>query len=151
MHAEAAEREDPRVPMRGFVRGRLLFAAGQYDEARAALEEAAAWLGESGGMLEDLHLSLGETLAWLEQFDEAKEQYRAELRAFPRSIRAYASLALLYRASSGASAVEETLDALVAATRTPDGYETAARLWTIIGEPARAAELRADSRARFRR
>jgi len=151
MHAEAAEREDPRVPMRGFVRGRLLFEAGEYEAARAALAEAAAWLDESGGILEDLHLSLGETLARLEQFEEAEEQYRAELRAFPRSIRAYTSLALLYRASNRATAVEETLDALVAATRTPDGYETAARLWTVIGEPARAAELRAESRSRFRR
>lgn len=151
MHAEAAEREEPRVPMRGFVRGRLLSAAGRYDEARAALEEAVAWLDENGGTLEELHLSLGETLARLEQYPEAEEHFRAELRAFPRSIRAYTSLALLYRASNRTSAVEEILDGLVDATRTPEGYETAARLWTIVREPARAAALRAEARTRFRR
>lgn len=150
LHADTAEREDPRVPMRGFVRGRLRLAAGEYDEAHAALEEAAAWLLESRGRLEDLHLSLGETLAGLERFDEAEEQYRAEMRAFPRNIRAYASLALLYRASNRTSAAEDTLEALVEATRTPDGYETAARLWTVMGEPDRAAQLRADAGARFR-
>ncbi len=150
-HAEAAEREDPRAPMRGFVRGRLRFAAGQYEQARALLEEASAWLAETGGTLEELHLTLGETLARLEEFEAAEAQFRAELRAFPRSLRAYSSLALLYRASNRTSAVEEILDTLVTATRTPDGYDTAARLWTILGEPARAAELRAEARARFRR
>jgi tetratricopeptide (TPR) repeat protein len=133
------------------VRGRLLYAAGQYDEARAALEEAAAWLDENGSTLEELHLSLGEALARLEQYPEAEEQFRAELRAFPRSIRAYTSLALLYRASNRTGAVEEILDALVDAVRTPEGYETAARLWTIVREPAKAAELRAEARTRFRR
>jgi tetratricopeptide (TPR) repeat protein len=151
MHADAAEQEDPRVPMRGFVRGRLRFAAGDFDQARALLEEAAAWLEEAGSTLEELHLTLGETLARLEQFEAAEAQFQAELRAFPRSIRAYSSLALLYRASNRTSALDETLHALVAATRTPDGYETAARLWTIVGETGRAAEVRAEARLRFRR
>lgn len=151
MHAEAAEREDPRVPMRGFVRGRLLMAAGEHDEARAALEEAVAWLGESGGTLEELHLTLGETLAQLAEYEKAEAQFRAELRAFPRSIRAYSSLALLYRASNRTDALDATLDALVAATRTPDGYDAAARLWTVVGEPEKAAAVRAESRVRYRR
>lgn len=150
-HADAAEREEPRVPVGGFVRGRLLLAAGQYDQARALLEEAVAWLDKNGSALEELHATLGETLARLEQFEAAEEQFRAELRAFPRNIRAYSSLALLYRASNRTSAAEETLEALVTTTRTPDGYETAARLWMIIGEPAKAEELRAEARTRFRR
>jgi tetratricopeptide (TPR) repeat protein len=151
MHAEAAEREDPRVPMRGFVRGRLLMAAGEHDEARAALEEAVAWLGESGGTLEDLHLTLGEALAQLAEYENAEAQFRAELRTFPRSIRAYSSLALLYHASNRTTALEATLDALVAAAPTPDGYDAAARLWTIAGEAEKAAAVRTESRARSRR
>ncbi|OFW07001.1 MAG: hypothetical protein A3I61_03175 [Acidobacteria bacterium RIFCSPLOWO2_02_FULL_68_18] len=150
-HAEAAERDDPRVPMQQFVRGRLLAGEGQYEEARAAFQAAAEQLDESGGTLEELHLSLGETLARLERFTEAEEQFRAELRVFPRSLRAYSSLALLYSASNRASAVEEVLDTLVGATETPEGYETAARLWTIVREPARAAALRNEARKRFRR
>ena len=50
----------------------------------------------------------------------------------------------------GQTGVEETLDALIEASPTPEGYDTAARLWTIAGEPERAATLRADARARFR-
>ncbi|MBI2189689.1 MAG: sulfatase-like hydrolase/transferase [Acidobacteria bacterium] len=151
MHADAAERDDPRVPMRAFVRGRLLSAEGRYEDAREAFEEAVERLKEHGGALEELHRNLGETLARLEQFDAAEEQFRAELRVFPRSIRAYSSLALLHRASNRTAALEETLDAMVEATRSPEGYETAARLWTIIREPAKAAELRAEARTRFRR
>lgn len=150
MHADAAEREDPQMPMRQFVGGRILHGEGRYEEARTAFDLAVARIGEDGA-LEELHLSLGETLARLEDFGGAEEQFRAELRAFPRSIRAYSSLALLYRASNRTGAMEEILEALVDATRTPDGYETAARLWTIMREPARAAALRADARARFRR
>ena len=77
-------------------------------------------------------------------------QFREEMRAFPRSIRAYSSLAMLYRASNRQAGLEETLDALIEAAPTPEGYDTAARLWAIAGEPERAATLRADARTRFR-
>jgi len=150
VHAEAAERDDPALPMRQFVRGTLLFAEGRYEEARAALEAAAVAIETDGRPLEELHASLGDTLARLERYTEAEEQFREELRAFPRSIRAHSSLALLYHASNRTAGVEEILDALVEATGTPEGYESAARLWTIFREPARAAALRADARARFR-
>lgn len=149
-HAEAAEREDPAVPMRQFVSGRMLSDEGRYEEARAAFEAAEAVLDREGRTLEELHLRLGEALARLEEYEGAEEQFREELRAFPRSIRAYSSLAMLYRASNRTSGVEEILDALVDATQTPEGYDTAARVWTIFGEPARAAALRADARAHLR-
>lgn len=149
-HADAAEREDPEVPMRQFVRGRLLAAEGRHEEARTAFEAAAAVLDRHGRALEELHVSLGEMLMRIEDSEGAEQQFRQELHAFPRSIRTYSNLALLYRASKRTSDVQETLDALVEATRTPDGYDTAARLWTMFGEPARAAAVRADARAWFR-
>ena len=149
-HAAAVEHEDPELPMPQFVRGRLMYAEGRYEEALAAFEEAAASLERYGRDLEELHLYLGETLAGFDRYPEAEQQFRDELRAFPRNIRAYGSLAMLYHASRRAGGVEETLDALVEATHTPEGYETAARLWIIAGEPSRAAVLRADARARFR-
>ena len=68
---------------------------------------------------------------------------------FPRSIPAYSSLATLYHASNRTSGVEEALEALVDTAPTPEGYDAAARLWTIVGEPARAEALRADARTRF--
>ena len=149
-HAAAAEREDPALPMPQFVRGRLLYTEGRYEEALAAFEEAAASLEPHGRDLEELHLYLGDTLARLNRYPEAEQQFREELRAFPRNSRAYGSLAVLYHASRRASGVEEILDALIEATQTPEGYETAARLWMIVGEPSRAAALRADARTRFR-
>ena len=149
-HGEAAEREDPAVPMASFVRGRLLYADGQYEEALVPFEEAAAALAQRGRALEDLHWYKGDTLARLDRNGEAEMQFREEVRAFPRNIRAYASLATLYHATSRMSEAEEILEAIIGAAPTPEGYDTAARLWTTLGEPARAMALRADARARFR-
>ena len=149
-HGEAAQREDPGVPMTPFVRGRLLYAEGRYEEALAPFEEAAAVLTQYGRALEELHWHLGDTLGKLDRYADAEMQFREELRAFPRSIRAYSSLATLYHASNRASDVEEVLDALIDAAPTPEGYDAAARLWVVVGEPSRAAALRADARTRFR-
>ena len=150
IYAEAAQHEDPAVPMMPFVRGRLLHAGGRYEEALTAFEEAAAVASQHERPLRELHWYLGDTLARLDRHADAETQFREELRAFPRSIRAYSSLALLYRVSNRPGGVEDTLDALIEASPTPEGYDTAARLWTIAGEPERAATLRADARARFR-
>ena len=148
-YGEAAEREDPGLPMARFVRGWLLHTDGMYEEALAAFQEAADTLALHGRALEELHWYLGDTLRRLDRYPEAEAQFHEELRAFPRSFRAHASLATLYHASNRASGVEEVLDALVDTAPTPEGYDAAARLWTIVGEPARAAALRADARTRF--
>jgi len=123
---------------------------GIHDEALPAFEEAVAAVKSHGRELEELYWYLGDTLGRLERFAEAEMQFREELRAFPRSLRAYSSLATLYHASNRASGVEDVLEALIDATPTPEGYDVAARLWTIVGEPSRAAALRADARTRFR-
>ena len=149
-HAEAAERDDRGVPMAPFVRGRLLYAEGRYEEALAPFEEAAAVLTQHGRALEELYWYLGDTLGRLDRYAEAEMQFRQELRAFPRSIRAYSSLATLYHASNRTSGVEEALEALIRAAPTPEGYDAAARLWMVVGEPSRAAALRTDARVRFR-
>ncbi|MBI2828350.1 MAG: sulfatase-like hydrolase/transferase [Acidobacteria bacterium] len=149
-YAEAAERENPGVPTALFVRGRLLYAEGRYEEALMRFEEAAAVLREHGHALEELYWYLGDTLGRLDRYADAEMQFREELRAFPRSIRAYSSLATLYHASNRAGEVEEILDALIDAAPTPEGYAAAARLWMIVGEPSRATALTADARARFR-
>jgi tetratricopeptide (TPR) repeat protein len=148
-YGEATELEDPGLPMARFVRGRLLLADGMYEEALAAFEEAVTVLAQHGGALEELHWYLGDTLRRLDLYPEAEAQFREELQAFPRSIPAYTSLATLYHASNRASGVEEALDALVDTAPTPEGYDAAARLWTIVGEPVRAEALRADARVRF--
>jgi tetratricopeptide (TPR) repeat protein len=149
-HAEAAATADPALPVLQFVRGRLALDAEMFDDAIAAFRQADASLREAGRTMPDLHLFLGEALSRNEQYTEAETQLREELVNFPRNTQAYASLAMLYRASNKDDAVEDVLNELVAATPTPEGYAVAARLWTVLGDRTRAEALRTDARARFR-
>jgi tetratricopeptide (TPR) repeat protein len=150
-HAEAAYDADPAVPVPAFVRGRLRYEQSEYEEAAAAFEDAVAALQERGGApVPDLHLYLGETLTHLGRYAEAEAEYREELRAFPRNMRAYAGLATLYHASNRDDSVEDVLNELVSATPTPEVYEVAARLWTMFGDRSRAEALRSDGETRFR-
>lgn len=149
-HAEAAHTADATLPVPQFVRGRLLYDEGKYEEAAALFKEAEATLREHGGSMADLHLHFGETLARLDRYPDAEAQFREELHAYPRNVQAYTSLAMLYRASNRDADVEDVLNELVAATPTPEGYAVAAKLLTILGERARAEALRSDARARFR-
>jgi tetratricopeptide (TPR) repeat protein len=149
-HATAAHTADPTRPVPQFVRGRLQYDEGHYEEAAAQFTEADTILREHGGAMADLHLYLGEALARLDRYTDAESQFRAELLVYPRNVQAYTSLAMLYRASNRDADVEDILNELVAATPTPEGYAVAARLWTILGERSRAEALRSDARARFR-
>jgi tetratricopeptide (TPR) repeat protein len=149
-YAEAVEQDDPGIPMASFIAGRLEHAEGQYEEALASFEAAARTLGQNERTLEGLHWYLGDTLARLDRVADAEKAFREELRAFPRHIPAYSSLATLYHASGRPDAVKETLDALVVAAPTPEGYDAAARMWVIVGDPTYAAALRTDASTRFR-
>jgi tetratricopeptide (TPR) repeat protein len=149
-HADAAHAADATLPVPQFVRGRVQYDEGHYEEAAAQFGEAESILREHGGAMPDLHLYLGESLARLDRYADAESQFRAELHAYPRNVQAYTSLAMLYRASNRDADVEDILNELVAATPTPEGYAVAAKLWTILGERSRAEALRSDARARFR-
>ena len=148
-HADAAHAAMPQRPVPQFVRGRTLYDEGKYEDAAAAFQDAIGQL-KNGATMADLHLYLGESLAHLERFADAEMQYREELRAFPRNMKAYSSLAMLYSATRRDEAVEDVLNELVSATPTPESYGVAARLWTILGNRSRAEALRSDARARFR-
>ena len=149
-YAEEAHQADPSRPVPQFVRGRVLYEQGAYADAAAAFQEGVTAAAKSGAILPDLHLYLGESFVHLDKYAEAESQYREELRAFPRNLQAYASLAMLYRASNRDDDVEDVLNELVTETPTPESYAVAARLWTILGERSRAEALRSDARARFR-
>ena len=149
-HANAAHTADATLPVPQFVRGRLLYDEGKYEEAAAQFKAAETTLRERGGTMTDLHLYFGESLARLDRYPDAEAQFREELQAYPRNLQAYTSLAMLYRASNRDADVEDVLNELVAATPTPEGYAVAAKLWTILGERSRAEALRSDARARFR-
>jgi tetratricopeptide (TPR) repeat protein len=150
VHAAEAQKADPHVPMSQFVAGRLAYDDQRYDEALAAFKEAATVTEQAGTTLSELHLNLGSTYARLDRYAEAEAEFREELREYPHDVGTYASLAMLYRASNREKAVEHVIDDLVEAAPTPQGYSMAARLWTIVGERARAEALRSDARRRFR-
>ena len=150
LHAAAAQKADLARPLPAFVRGRLAFDEGKHEEALTAFQEAARILRDNNRELVDLHVSLGDALAGLDRYPDAEAEFKEELRAFPDNIRAYASLTTLYRAQNRDEAVAQTIEELLAAAPTAEGYTMAARLWTIVGERAKADALRADARRRFR-
>jgi choline-sulfatase len=149
-HAVAAQKADPHLPMPQFVTGSIAYNAGRYEDAMTALKDAAATLQRASMTMAGLHLNLGNTYARLDRYMEAEAEFQEELREYPHNIATYASLAMLYRASNREQAVEQVIGDLVDAAPTPEGYSMAARLWTIVGERARAEALRSDARRRFR-
>ncbi|NOT25556.1 MAG: sulfatase-like hydrolase/transferase [Acidobacteria bacterium] len=149
-YAASAERDDPTIPMSTFVEGREAYSAGRYEDALAAFEKTSQALAQNRRTLESVYWYLGDTLARLGREADAEKAFRDELRAFPRHISGYTSLATLYHASGRAEAIKETLDDLVSTVPTPEGYDAAARVWLSVGDPTSAAALRTDARARFR-
>ena len=99
--------------------------------------------------LNDVHFFTADTLGRLERYDEAEAEFLTELRLFPNNGRAHANLAMLYRSQSRDDEVERTIDDLLAAMPSPEGYGLAAQLWTIFGEASRADAVRAEARERF--
>ena len=148
MHADGAQAEDPLVPMRQFVHGRLLYDEGNYEGALVAFQDAETLVAD-GRPFEELQWHLASALAQLNRYADAEMHFRLELRAFPRSIRSYASLATLYRAADRHPDAKAIVAALLEAVPTPEGYATAATLWRILGEPERADAIDADARERF--
>jgi tetratricopeptide (TPR) repeat protein len=148
-HAEQAQQADPTLPLPQFVQGRLRYDEARYEEALAALQQAEAAVKHRTLQVQELHLYLGDTLARLDRYPEAEEQFRAELRAFPQNIRTYASLAMLYRASNRIRAAEQVIDELMRVAPTAEGYALAARLWTIFGDRGRADAIRTAAQQRF--
>ena len=149
-HAQSAQDAEEDLPLPQFVRGRLLYDEGRYDEAVAAFSEAEQVLRAQGASIADLHFYLGESLTHLDRYADAEAQFREEMRAYPRGIHSYASLAMLYRAGGREADIESVLEELIDAVPTPEGYAAAARLWTILGDRPRAETISSDARARFR-
>jgi tetratricopeptide (TPR) repeat protein len=136
--------------LRQFVRGRELLDGGHYEEAHAALLEAARGDSEANTNFPGLHLALGETLVHLDQPADAESQLKEEVRLFPLDPRAYVSLARLYHSLDREEDAAQVLEDLVEALPTPEGSSAAARAWTAMGNRERADAVRADARARFK-
>lgn len=142
-HARLAQEADPTLPMVDFVEGLLLHGAGQWQAAADRFSSARSVAARRTQALADLDYYAADTLARLEQYPEAEALFKRELTLSPTHVRAHAGLAMLYRASGRTAESDAAVEALVRQVPTAEGRSVAAQLWTMFGEPRRAAALRA--------
>ena len=141
-HARLAEAADPTLPMTTFVEGMLLHAQGRFADAAARLLEAKRAMASRTEQLADLNYLAGDSLARMERYQEAEQLFKEELALFPAHVRARAGLAMLYKASGRDAEAVSMVEEIVRVSPTREGVDTAAQLWTMFGEPARAAAIR---------
>ena len=134
---------DPTLPLAPFVEGALLHAQGQYAAALPHLRQAEQALQKRTVQMPDVNFYLGDSLARLEQYAEAMPFLKAEIALFPGHVRARAAVAMLHRAMGQREQSEQDVADLLQNAPTREGYDVAAQLWAMFGEPARAAQTRA--------
>lgn len=145
-HAQAAAAADPTLPMPAFVEGLIHYNAGAYAAAIPPLTEAAQALTNRTEQIADVRYVLADALAREQRFAEAEAQFRAEIAAFPHHVRARTGLAMLLWTTNRRAEAIAAVQALESEGRTHAGAAAdaaAAQLWTLFGEPARAAAARA--------
>jgi arylsulfatase A-like enzyme/Flp pilus assembly protein TadD len=141
-HAQLAQDADPTLPMVPFVDGMLLHARGRFADAATRLLEAKRTMTSRTEQLADLNYLAGDALARIERYQEAEQLFKEELALFPTHVRARAGLAMLYKAAGRDAEAAGMVDEIVRVAPTREGYDTAAQLWTMFGEPERAAAVR---------
>ena len=88
-HAEAAHTADATLPVPQFVRGRLLYDEGQYEEAAAQFTEAEARCASAADDGRPAPCISASRWPGSIATPMPKAQFREELQAFPRNIQAY--------------------------------------------------------------
>lgn len=148
--ARLAQTADPTLPLPSFVDGVILHRQKQYASAIPHFMAARQAMAGRTLLMPDLNFYIGDSLAQLERYPEAAPYFEAELAVFPLHVRARAGLAMLYRAMGKDPESERAIADLIKYVPTPEGLSVAAQLWTMFGEPGRAAAVRADA-ARLKR
>jgi tetratricopeptide (TPR) repeat protein len=146
--AALAQEADSTLPLRPFIEGLIQYRAGRFDAALPHLLEAQRAMSERTEQMADVNYVTGDALARLERYAEAERFFLDELRIIPAHPRARAALAMLYRAMGRDADSERAVADLTRYVPTREGYRLAAELWTIFGEPARAAAARAEAARR---
>lgn len=146
--AEAARAQlaDPSMPLVDYAEGLIRHGAGQFDAALPYFEAALRNSADRTMQMPELRYYLGDTLGRLERHAEAERQFLDELQLFPGNLRAFAGLAMLYRAQDRAAESNETIALMLRRAPTPQGYALADQLWTMFGDAERAAAARAAGR-----
>ena len=141
--AVLAQQADATLPLPEFVEGALLHAQGQYAAAIPHLERARDALQKRTVQVPDVNYYLGDSLGRLERYPEALRAFQAELALFPGHVRARAGMAMVYRVQGQQKQSEQAIADLLQNAPTREGYDVATQLWTMFGEPGRAAQTRA--------
>jgi tetratricopeptide (TPR) repeat protein len=145
-HAAAAKAADPSLPMPEFVEGLMLYNSGAYAAAIPPLTQAVQALTARTEQIADVRYVLADALAREQRFAEAVPLFQAEIAAFPHHVRARTGLAMVFWTTGRRAEAMATVQALETEGRRHAGIEAdvaAAQLWTLFGEPARAAAARA--------
>jgi tetratricopeptide (TPR) repeat protein len=144
--AQLAQASDRSLPMPAFVEGLILHGQGRYDAALPHLMEAKQALASRTVQMPDVNYYIGDSLARLERYAEAERFFREEIGINPAHVRARAGVAMLYRAMGRTAESEQAIADLIRNSPTPEAYDVAAQLWTMFGEPGRAAGVRAEAK-----
>ena len=144
--AKRAHEADPSLPMQAFVEGLILHRQGKYAEALPHFLETRRSLAARTVQMLDVNYYIGDSLARLERYAEAERFFGEELAVLPTHVRARAGLAMLYRAMGRDAESERAIAELIRQSPTREAYDVAAQLWTMFGEPARAAAARAEAK-----
>ena len=142
-HAKLAEQADPTLPMTAFIEGMLLHAREDYPAAAGQLLAAKKGMAGRTEQLADLNFLAGDSLARMERYSEAEELFKAELAMFPAHLRSHAGLAMLYKATGRDAEAERAVENILRIAPDSAGVDLAAQLWTMFGEPSKAAAARA--------
>ena len=145
--AALAREADPTMPIPEVIEGQLLHKQGRYAEALPHFQKAREALNARTVKLPDVNYYIADCLARLERYAEAESYFSAELAMFPENLRARAGQAMLFRATGRDRESEEAIAAMIRTSPGPEAYDLAAQLWTMFGEPARAAAARAQAKA----
>lgn len=143
-HAAAGATGDPTLPLPAFIEGLILYNQNRFADAIAPLTRATQALATRTEQIADVYYVLGDALARTERFPEAEAAFQQELATFPAHVRARAGLAMVYWTTnrpSQATAQAEQLDTLARTSHVLGARELAQRLWSLMGQPARAAAL----------
>ena len=148
--AQLAHDADPSLPTPDMVEGMMLHKQGQYAAAVPHFMKAREVVAGRTVKVPDVNYYIADSLARLERYQEAESFFDAELAAFPNNVRARAGQAMLYRATGRDAQSEEAIATMLRTTPTPEAYDLAAQLWTMFGEPQKAAAVRAEAGRRPR-
>lgn len=149
-HAQLAQEADPTLPMKDFIEGMILHGRGDYARAAERLLAATAAAAKGTEQPADLNYLAGDSLARTERYAEAERLFRAELAVSPGHVPSHTGLAMLYKTTGRDADAERAIEELLRSSPNPAGIAAAAKLWTMFGEPARAAAVQAEFKRRQR-